>query len=80
MQVFKQGDKVASVGFLRSDGDFEVLATFNNNSEFMSDEDFFNIVETSKFHFNTAGEVDDVIALCREDAIDVAILTEEVAE
>ena len=34
-----------SLGYHREDGDFAVLATLNNNDDFMSDEEFTEVVD-----------------------------------
>lgn len=73
-QTFKMGDKYASIGFLRSDGDFELLATFNNGGEFMSDEDFYNQVTSTAQLIANNGDDDSIEILCREDAIDIVSL------
>lgn len=35
-----------SIGYHREDGDFAVLATLNNNDDFMSDEEFTEVVDS----------------------------------
>ena len=37
--------KTVSLGYHREDGDFAVLATLNNNDDFMSDEEFTEVVD-----------------------------------
>ena len=73
---FTQGDKVASVGFVRDDGDFELLATFNNNGEYMSDEAFYALVTKTMSAIAEQGEMDDLIALSLECANDIVELDE----
>jgi len=36
--------KTVSVGMTREDGDFAILATFNNNDNHLSDHDFMELV------------------------------------
>ena len=38
--------KTVSIGYHREDGDFAVLATLNNNDDFMSDEEFKEVVDS----------------------------------
>lgn len=38
--------KTVSIGYHREDGDFAVLATLNNNDDFMSDEEFKEAVDS----------------------------------
>ena len=38
--------KTVSIGYYREDGDFAVLATLNNNDDFMSDEEFKEVVDS----------------------------------
>ena len=38
--------KTVSIGYHREDGDFAILATLNNNDEFMSDEEFTEVVDS----------------------------------
>jgi hypothetical protein len=35
-----------SLGYHREDGDFAVLATLNNNDDYMSDEEFTEVVDS----------------------------------
>jgi len=37
--------KTVSIGYHRDDGDFAILATLNNNDDFMSDEQFGGVVD-----------------------------------
>ena len=37
--------KTVSLGYHREDGDFAVLATLNNNDDYMSDEEFTEVVD-----------------------------------
>jgi len=38
--------RTVSIGYHREDGDFAVLATLNNNDDFMSDEQFKEVVDS----------------------------------
>ncbi len=61
--------KTYTIGFYRADGDFQVLATVNNNDQLMTDFDFdcmtAHLVDTLA---ETTGE--DVQALSRQDTPD----------
>ncbi len=61
----------ASIWFFRGDGDFELLATLNNGGEFMEQTAFHALVMQTVAALNHAGEVDDVVALHRQDALDI---------
>ena len=74
--AFKMGDRFASVGFVREDGDFELLATFNNNTEYLSDYDFYCIVTRAMRQIAKRGEITDLVALNTEYANDVVELDE----
>lgn len=39
--------KCFTLGFRREDGSFQVLATFNNNDEIFTDEDFESLMEST---------------------------------
>jgi len=67
-----QGDVimyVASIGFVREDGDFELLATLNNSAGHLPTEVFDGLVEKTVGLFRSEGI--EVEALEREDAPDV---------
>jgi hypothetical protein len=73
---FSKGNDRASIGFFRGDGDFELLATLNNGGEQYSPEAFAKIVQTTVKILNEASNVDDIVALHREDAPDVITMDE----
>lgn len=54
--------KTVSVGMKREDGDFNILATFNNNDNHLSDHDFMKMV----------GEV--ASTLCRKLVCEVQVI------
>jgi hypothetical protein len=74
----KQHAKTVSIGFHRDDGDFQLLATLNNNDEFLSGADFEELVISTVLRLGkSSGEC--VVALHRQDAPDyVAMETEDV--
>lgn len=75
MKLFELGDQYASVGFVRSDGDFELLATFNNSSYIATDQRFYDYVTKHVLEMRIDDE--SIVALNREDAIDVVMLEDE---
>ena len=66
-----------SIWFFRGDGDFELLATLNNGGEFMEQAVFHALVMQTVAALNHAGEVDDVVALHRQDALDIISMDDE---
>lgn len=75
-KTFSKGDDRASIGFFRGDGDFELLATLNNGGEQYSPEVFAEIVQLTVKKLNESSNVDDIVALHREDAPDVITMDE----
>lgn len=75
-QSFSKGNDRASIGFFRGDGDFELLATLNNGGEQYSPEVFEEIVQRTVETISDASNVDDIVALHREDAPDVITMDE----
>ena len=62
----KQHAKTVSIGFPRDDGDFQLLATLNNNDEFLSGADFEELVISTVLRLGkSSGEC--VVALLDED-------------
>lgn len=59
----------ATIGFLREDGDFAILATLNNNDEHMSPEQFQAIARTLCEQL-AAATGNAIQALHRQDAPD----------
>lgn len=69
--------KTVSIGFLRGDGDIQVLATLNNNDELMSQWQFDELIDSTVYYFNEnlaknlAGNLaKNVIIFWRQDAPD----------
>ena len=71
-ELFKHGDKYATVGFWRDDGDFQVLATLNNADDLMTDGAFAEWVNSTVKQFKLlAWEVQDEVRIyARQDAPD----------
>jgi hypothetical protein len=65
-----------SLGFIRDDGDFQILATLNNNDGLISDTDFDNMryaIQTELSHYLDR----DITCLNREDTPDYVMLDED---
>lgn len=62
--------KTASIGYMREDGDFQLLATVNNNDDIIYDEYFDGLVDHVKniYEIHTNGL--DIKVLDRQDAPD----------
>lgn len=67
--------QVVSIGFQRDDGDFQVLATLNNNDEHMTQESFASLVNVTKNVLGTLMMDDtEIVVLERQDAPDYVTL------
>lgn len=66
--------KTVSIGYMRDDGDFQILAIFNNNDESLEKQRFLEIVKAlhEALQENTDGL--EIIILEREDAPDYVTL------
>ena len=61
--------QTVSIGFFREDGDFQVLATLNNNDGLMGEARFLNMVESLRMTLDAAtGETVQVLE--RQDVAD----------
>jgi hypothetical protein len=60
--------KTVSIGYHREDGDFAVLATLNNNDDFMSNEEFGDVVDSLAAKLRAVGL--NITVLERQDAPD----------
>jgi hypothetical protein len=69
--------KKVSVGFVRDDGDFQLLATFNNLDNSVSDEVFDGLVDACVSVLTYWSE-ENIVALERDDAPDYVELDSEV--
>ncbi len=72
MRKFELGDTSASVGVIREDGVFEILATFNNGSGFASHQRFYDYVQN--FTNNLKRDMHSVVAFSRQDTPDSVFL------
>ena len=68
--------KCYSIGFMRDDGDFALLATLNNMDGNMSDDDFESIKQKLMISFSTVID-EEIICLERQDAPDYVELDSE---
>ncbi len=68
--------KYATIGFVRDDGDFEVLAALNNGSDAISDEVFTALTMHLVSILRTETEDDTIHAMYRQDIPDVVQLDE----
>lgn len=59
-----------SIGFVREDGDFQLLATLNNNDALISDVDFQALVHNVRDAIRDVLPDEKVITLIRQDAPD----------
>ena len=70
--------KTVSIGYLREDGDFAILATLNNNDDHYSEEGFDNLVKGVLKQMESLLEVkilsndygDELLVLNRQDTPD----------
>jgi hypothetical protein len=62
-----------SIGFMRDDGDFQILATFNNSDGLMSDINFSRLVRDTRERFIHLVD-ETMVALERQDAPDYVTL------
>ena len=71
--------RTLSIGFTREDGDFQLLATLNNNDELV-DERIFDSIVMELFHRICDEYIEHtIIILERQDAYDYIELDEEVS-
>ena len=68
--------KLASIGFIREDGDLGLVATLNNIDAHMSDDAFNTLVGMVRAHIETASQ-QQVVVLERNDAPDYVTLEEK---
>lgn len=66
-----------TIGFLRDDYDFEVLATLNNGGGLLGDSTFKDLVERTTDHYQKLYQDNNIVAIPRQDASDVVNLEDE---
>jgi hypothetical protein len=69
--MFRDTAKTLTVGFFREDGDFEVVATFNNSGQHLSNEHFVRFVNEWIDSFDGHSSCHALEVFVREDAPDV---------
>lgn len=66
-----------TIGFLRDDYDFEVLATLNNGGGLLGNSTFEDLVERTTDHYQKLYQDNNIVAIPRQDASDVVNLEDE---
>jgi hypothetical protein len=70
-----------SIGFMRDDGDFQLLATLNNNDGLMTSEQFEALKESLIVQlYNRLGVEQCIVCLKRQDAPDYVAIDENEGE
>lgn len=69
--MFREAAKTLTVGFFREDGDFEVVATFNNSGQHLSNEHFVRFVNEFVDTYDGHSSTHALEVFVREDAPDV---------
>jgi hypothetical protein len=80
MKTYEMKSEYYSVGFLRDDYDFEILATLNNGVGLFGDNDFDILLENTIKFCQTIVPAEKVIALPRQDTPDLISLEGEELE
>lgn len=62
--------QVATIGFIREDGDFQILATLNNNDGLMGNTSFESLIETVRFNLACMLQPTAIVVIERQDAPD----------
>ena len=60
-----------TIGFLREDYSFEVLATLNNNGGLLGSSTFSDLIDRTLDHFQKLYQDNSIVALPREDTPDI---------
>ena len=66
-----------TIGFLRDDYDFEVLATLNNGGGLLGNSTFKDLVERTTDHYQKLYQDNNIVAIPRQDAPDLVNLEDE---
>jgi len=69
-----------SIGFLRDDYNFEILATLNNGVELFSEEEFNTLIKQTIDFFQDKLQGEKIVALPRQDSPDLVDLEDEELE
>lgn len=71
MNGFELGDSSATIGWYRSDGDFEVLVSLNNAAGHYTDAIFYQLVTDLIEKLKSITGISDIEALDYDAAVDV---------
>lgn len=66
-----------TIGFLRDDYDFEVLATLNNGGGLLGNSTFKDLVERTTDHYQKLYQDNNIVAIPRQDTSDLVNLEDE---
>ena len=69
-----------TIGFLREDYSFEVLATLNNNGGLLGSSTFSDLIDRTLDHFQKLYQDNNIVALPRQDTPDLINLEDEELE
>ena len=72
--------KTITFGFIRDDGDLQILGTLNNNDEYLTTDQFNELVALTLAYYNENPAVamhEEVKAYYREDTVDYAELAHD---
>jgi hypothetical protein len=69
--MFRDTAKTLTVGFFREDGDFEVVATFNNLGQHLSNQHFVKFVNDYIDNYDNYSSTHALEVFVREDAPDI---------
>lgn len=66
-----------SIGFHREDGDFQLLATLNNNDGLFGDSSFDDLIKSVTFSMETRLHPTPIVVIERQDAPDYITIEEQ---
>jgi len=69
-----------TIGFMRDDYDFEVLATLNNGGGLLGNNTFKDLVETTTDHYQKLYQDNNIVAIPRQDAPELISLEDKEME
>jgi hypothetical protein len=80
MKNYEMKSEYYSIGFLRDDYDFEIMATLNNGGGVMGNSDFAILLENTLKTCQSIAVGENVVALPRQDTPDLINLEDEELE
>jgi hypothetical protein len=80
MKTYEMKSEYYTIGFLRDDYDFEVMATLVNGVGLFGDNDFEILLENTLKFCQSVAEGEKVVALPRQDTPDLINLEDEELE